>query len=144
MPLVRPCPSCRTQNRIPAQHLADEGRCGRCRAALPPIAEPIEADPALFDEVLREAPVPALVDFWAAWCGPCRMVAPEVTRAAQDLAGRAVVMKVDTERHPDLAARYGVSAIPNFLILRKGQVVMQRPGFAPHTQLEEWVRAAGA
>ena len=144
MPVVRSCPSCGVGNRVPGKHLSDEGRCGSCKAALPPIAEPIAADPALFDEVVREAAVPVLVDFWAAWCGPCRMVAPEVERAAETLRGRAVVLKVDTEAHPELSARFGVQAIPNFVILRQGHVVLQRPGFAPHTQLEEWARAAGA
>jgi len=142
MPVVRPCPSCGVGNRIPASHLADEGRCGQCKAALPPVAEPLEADAALFDEVMRDAAVPALVDFWAAWCAPCRMVAPEVAKAAQSLAGQAVVLKVDTERHPELAERYGVHGIPNFIVLKGGHVVMQRPGYASAAQLEQWVRAA--
>ena len=144
MPVVRTCPSCGVGNRIPAVHLADEGRCGKCKAALPPIAEPLEADVALFDEVTRGAAVPTLVDFWAEWCGPCRMAAPEVAKAAQGLAGRAVVLKVDTERHPELASRYGVQAIPNFVVLKDGKVLKQRPGFVPAPQLEEWVRSAGA
>ena len=142
MPVVRPCPSCGVGNRIPASHLADEGRCGQCKAALPPVAEPLEADAALFDEVMRDAAVPALVDFWAAWCAPCRMVAPEVAKAAQSLAGQAVVLKVDTERHPELAERYGVHGIPNFIVLKGGRVVMQRPGYAAAAQLEQWVREA--
>jgi thioredoxin 2 len=125
-------------------HLADTGRCGACKAELPAVGEPIDADPAFFDEVVRSAKVPVLVDFWAEWCGPCRMAAPEVKRTAGNMAGRALVLKVDTEAHPELAARFNVRGIPNFLILKDGQVVAQRPGLVSHTQLEQWLRSAGA
>src|SRR5678815_5873126 len=104
--MIRQCPSCSQKNRVPAEHLADEGRCGSCKAPLPPIAEPVDADPATFDEIVNRARVPVLIGFWAAWCGPCRMAAPEVAGVAADMAGRAVVLKVDTDRHPELAARY--------------------------------------
>jgi thioredoxin 2 len=129
---------------VPAAHLADTGRCGACQAELPPVREPLEADAALFDDVVRSARVPVLVDFWAAWCGPCRMAAPEVQRAAENMAGRAVVLKVDTEAHPELAARFDVRGIPNFVVLKDGKVVAQRPGLVSHTQLEAWLRSAGA
>jgi len=141
---IRECSSCKTKNRIPPEHMAETGQCGKCKAPLPPIADPVEADAELFDEVTRSARVPVLVDFWAAWCGPCRMAAPEVERAARNMAGRAVVMKVDTDRHPALAQRFGVTGIPNFLVLKGGKTVHQQAGYAGHNQMEEWLRNAGA
>ena len=141
--LVRKCPACGTDNRIPAEHLADTGRCGSCKGPIPPAAEPIEADPALFDDIVKGVAVPVLVDFWAAWCGPCRMAAPEVQRAAENMAGRAVVLKVDTDAHPGLAQRFGVQSIPNFVVLKAGKTVLQQAGYVPHARMEEWLRANG-
>ncbi|MGZ4817864.1 MAG: thioredoxin family protein [Terriglobales bacterium] len=142
MAVIRTCKNCGKPNRIPARHLADTGRCGACKAPLPPLEEPLEVDSPLFDEVVREARVPVLVDFWAAWCGPCKIAAPEVERTAADLAGRAVVMKVDTERYPELAARFNVRGIPNFVVLYKGRAVTQQAGVVGHEQLESWLNAA--
>jgi thioredoxin 2 len=142
--MIRKCPSCGTRNKISVGRLRDEAHCGSCKAVLPPLAEPVDADPQLFEEVMREAKVPVLVDFWAAWCGPCRMAAPEVQKTASNMAGRALVLKVDTEEHPQLASRFGVSGIPNFLVLKDGQVVFQQAGLVRHTQMEQWLSQAGA
>jgi thioredoxin 2 len=142
------CSACRQANRIPARHLADRGRCGSCKGELGPLAKPLDVGEGEFDDIVRNARVPVLVDFWAAWCGPCRVVAPEVKKAAALLAGRAVVLKVDSDKNPGLSARYRVSSIPNFLIFSGGKLVHQEPGAVGHgvlvSRVEQVLRAQGS
>ena len=139
--IILPCSNCDTGNRIPYARLEQQGRCGSCHQNLPPPSLPVEIDDATaFAALLSQSPLPVMVDFWAPWCGPCRMMAPEYAKAAHQAAGEAIFAKVNTEDHPDLAGRFHVQGIPAFALLRGGQIIRQTSGAQMAPQLLEWMR----
>ncbi|HEY4015741.1 MAG TPA: thioredoxin TrxC [Polyangiaceae bacterium] len=130
--MIVSCSSCSKSNRVPARRVQDKARCAACKAELLPIHHPIPiASAADLDELVRDVPAPVLVDFWADWCGPCRAVAPELEKLAQERAGSVVVAKVDTEALPDVAARFGIRSIPTMIVFRGGQEADRLSGAMP-------------
>jgi thioredoxin 2 len=106
------------------------------------MTKPVSVNPEEFDEIVRDSKVPILVDFWAEWCGPCRMAAPHVEQVARDLAGQAVVLKVDTEKFPELASRYNVRGIPNFAVFVRGGLHFQQAGLVDANTMKSWLARA--
>ena len=132
------CQSCGRRNRVPA---AADGtpRCGNCHQPLPWIAS---AGDDTFAEIADKARLPVLVDLWAPWCGPCRMVSPALAQLAAELAGRIKLVKVNVDESPNLQRRFEVQAIPTLLILAGGKVTARQTGAAPVDALRSWVTGA--
>ena len=142
--IIRACPRCGQRNRLSFSRLNETFRCGKCQSELHPPGEPIEADSeAAFDAIIRQSALPVLVDFWAAWCGPCKMVAPELEKVARTSAGRWLIVKVDTEVLPGVAARYGISAIPTLVLFRGGAEVGRQSGALPARAIEQFITRHG-
>jgi thioredoxin 2 len=134
--MLQVCVSCGAGNRLPLEKLGRSGKCGRCKQPLPPPAEPVDlADGSDFEALIANAPLPVLVDFWAAWCGPCRAVAPELQRLARDKAGRLLIAKVDTERLPELSSRFAVRSIPTLIRFDAGRETKRVAGAMRAEQL---------
>lgn len=135
VPATVPCPSCGTLNRVDLARAADGPKCGACRRPVP-LDRPLPLGEAAFDRVVRDAPVPVLVDFYADWCGPCRMMAPALEQVARERVGRVLVAKVDTDRAPALAQRFRVASIPTLVLLRGGVEVARETGAIPKPRLD--------
>ncbi len=135
MSAITTCPSCGTKNRLPAS-VTGRPRCAKCRTDLP---WSVDADDATFDDATATK-LPVLVDLWAPWCGPCRMVGPAVQQIAADLAGKLKVVKVNVDESPQISQRYQVQSIPMLLLLRDGTLVDGHIGAMSADQLGDWVR----
>ena len=128
--LQLPCPQCQATNRLPAARIEDAPTCGRCGQPLLD-GHPLALDDSNFDAVVAASQLPVLVDFWAAWCGPCQAMAPGFTQAGKQLAGRALLVKVNSDDSPQLAARFGIRSIPTLVRLEGGRETTRQAGAIP-------------
>jgi thioredoxin 2 len=132
------CPACGKTNRVPVR-AAGHPRCGNCKADLPWIVSAGDPD---FAAVAEQSAVPVLVDFWAAWCGPCRMVSPVLDKLARERPGKIKLVKVDVDTSPGLSRRFDVQAIPTLMVIVDGKVVARQAGAAPADVLRSWLDRA--
>ncbi len=127
--MIVDCPSCGVKNRVPAARLDENARCGKCKTSLVPLGATTAVESSSdFIELIKSSPVPVLVDFWAPWCGPCRMVGPELSRVASEKKGQVVIAKVNTDELGDVAGRYDIQAIPTMILFSGGREVKRLQG----------------
>ena len=141
--LILTCPACGQKNRLAYERLGDEVRCGQCKQALKPPSEPVEIhSTADFDRLVSRSSLPVVVDYWAPWCGPCRMVAPELQKVAARQAGNVIVVKVNTDELADLGQRYNIRSIPTLAVFAGGKEAARSAGARPAEDIEALIRQA--
>ncbi len=138
--ILVPCPGCNGVNRVPDGRLADHPICGRCRRRLFE-GHPVELNAGNFDTHIDKTGVPVIVDFWATWCGPCRAMVPIFIQAAEQLEPRIRFAKLNTEESPEIAARFGVRAIPTIIMFKNGQPAAQQAGAMNLPTLMSWIQS---
>jgi len=134
--VILQCPQCGSQNRFPASRMGQDGKCGRCKSAIAPTLPHAISSPEEFDEIVSQSPLPVLVDFWAPWCGPCRVVGPELEKLARQRTGSLVVAKLNTDEIPQVASRFRIQGIPAFVLFRGGREAGRASGAMRAAQIE--------
>jgi len=139
-PLHIVCPHCRATNRVPPERTGDKPKCGKCHKPLCD-GHPVELDESGFERHIAANDLPVVVDFWAPWCGPCRMMAPEYEKVASMLEPSARFAKVNTEEAQGLAQRFNIRSIPTMALFRGGREIARQSGAMGAAQIADWVRA---